>query len=264
MRFIAEYIDYLETSKSLSYNSLRLYKRDLLDFDAFWSQSYSEIDFKDLDGTHLDKFRIWVLAQSKTTATVNRKLTAIRGLWNWLRDKGEVERDPFSQIVRASQFRNKDTKALSKEQMNQLLDYPEHDLRTKMVLELMYATGTRIGELTQLTITDIDLDNQLLTIPRHGRVKERVVPFNALTKEYLVEYIEENGLSENNRLLFSKVGETLSEREVFRLVIEAAEKAGIEESVSPSVIRNSFIKHMLDNGAHEILLRDLTGQKALN
>ncbi len=262
MQLIAEYINYLETEGGLSFNSLRLYKRDLLDFDSFWTSDYPEIEFKDLTGQHLDKFRIWVLNQGKTTAAVNRKLTALRGMWKWLRVKGEVERDPFTQIIRESQFRNKKSKFMTKEQIEVLLDYPEFEIRTKMVLELMYATGLRIGELTQVTLTDIDMENQLLTIPRKGRAKERVVPFNNLTKEYLEKYIEENALTENNRLLFSKRGDSLSEREVFRLIREAAQKAGLEMELSPSVIRNSFIKHMLENGAHEVLIKDLTGQKS--
>jgi integrase/recombinase XerD len=263
MELIVEYINYLESNNVLSANSLRLYKRDLLDFDKFWNDKFENDDFKELSGAHLDKFRIWVLNAGASTASVNRKLTALRGLWNWLREQGTVERDPFVEIVRASQFRNKEASILSSEDIAKLLDCEDLDLKSKMILELMYATGIRIGELTKLTLPDIDIDSQLITIAKNGRTKERVVPFNNLAKEYIAEYIEENGLSDNNALLLNKQGEPVSEREIFRLVREAAKKAGLDCKLSPSIIRNSFVKHMLENGAHEVLVKDLIGQKTL-
>lgn len=261
MQEIAEYLDYLENKKQLSFNSLRLYKRDLLDFDQFWKQNYANAYFQDLNGEQLDKFRIWVLNEGKSTAAVNRKLTALKGLWSWLRESGQVERDPFTQIVRESQYRNDKASHLSLGQINQLLDCPDHDARTKMILELMYATGVRIGELTQLTISDIDLDNQVITIARKGRFKERVIPFSNLCKHYLEQHIEERGLTDDNKLLLTRKGDPLSEREVFRLIRDAAKRAELNVHVSPSIIRNSFVKHLLDNGAHEVLVKDLSGQK---
>lgn len=267
MEIIGEYLNYLEIDRGLSFNSLRLYKRDLLDFDTFVQNeivkqnNISIFDIKKLEPRHLEKFCDWIREQGKTTATVNRKLTAVHGLWQWLREQGEVERDPFTQIIRLGQHRNKEPKYLSLEEVNQLLDFHEHDLRTKIVLELIYATGIRIGELTQLTIADIDLENQLITIPRYSRFKERVIPFNRLVKEYMLEYIEEHKLETNEKLLFTLQREKLSEREVFRIIRDAAKAAGLEKKVSSSILRNSFLQHMKENGAHDIFLRDLTGQK---
>lgn len=262
MQIIVEYINYLETEADYSFNSLRLYKRDLLDFDTFVKAKYPNLEVQNLNKEILKEFKAWVLDQGKSTASINRKLTALHGMWIWLRDQNEVEGDPFTQIIRESQYRNSKAKTLSIEEMNTLLDHRDHDLRTKMVLELMYCTGIRIGELAKLTITDLDLENQLLTIPRKGRVKERVIPFNALCKSYLEEFIEGEGLEENDKLLLTREETPLSEREIFRIIRDAAKEVGLEEKVSPSIIRNSFIHHLKENGAHEVLIRDLTGQKS--
>ncbi len=144
-----------------------------------------------------------------------------------------------------------------------LLDCPEHDLKTRMVLELIYATGIRVGEITKLTVTDIDLENQLITIPRSIKFKERVIPFNQLLASYMKEHIQENLLAKESKLLLNKFREPVSEREVFRIIREAALNAGIKKRVSPSILRNSFLKHMKENGAHDTLLRDITGQKVV-
>lgn len=260
--YIREYIDYLEIDKILSFNSLRLYKRDLLDFESFTLSTYSNnFDITKLNEEILNKFSKTIMSSGKTIATVNRKLTAIHGLWNWLREKGLVTRDPFTQIQRESQYRNKTISFLSEEQIVLLLDCEEHDLKTKMILELIYATGIRVGELTQLTVTDIDLENQIIIIPRSSRSKERTIPFNQLLAQFITKHIQINKLAQESKLLLNRRGEAVSEREVFRLIREAAKKSGIKTRVSPSIIRNSFIKHMKENGAHDTLLKDITGQK---
>ncbi len=264
LKLIAEYVNYLELERGLSFNSLRLYKRDLLDFENFAIANYGlHFDLVKLSGEILTKFARSIEEQGRSAATVNRKLTAVHGFWVWMRDQGMVTRDPFTQIQRDSQFRNKIPKSLSEDEVVLLLDCPSHELRTKMVLELIYATGIRVGEITQLTVTDIDLNNQLITIPRSVRFKERVIPFNQLLASYLKEHISSNQLTAESKLLLNKQGEPVSEREVFRIIREAAQDAGINKRVSPSILRNSFLKHMKENGAHDTLLRDITGQKTV-
>ncbi len=264
LKLIAEYINYLEINRGLSFNSLRLYKRDLMDFEIFAVASYSiNFDLTKLSGEILNKFIHSIETQGRSTATINRKLTAVHGFWVWMREQDLVSRDPFTQIQRDSQFRNKVPKALSEDEIVMLLDCPEHDLKTRMVLELIYATGIRVGEITKLTVTDIDLENQLITIPRSIKFKERIIPFNQLLATYMKEHIQTNQLTADSKLLLNKFREPVSEREVFRIIREAALNAGINKRVSPSILRNSFLKHMKENGAHHTLLRDITGQKVV-
>ncbi|MCE2929615.1 MAG: tyrosine-type recombinase/integrase [Candidatus Caenarcaniphilales bacterium] len=261
MEIIPEYINYIEVNKTLSFNSLRVYKRDLLDFSDFYNAKYPNLKFEDLTINVLNHFISFLENQGKSTAAINRKLTALHGLWIWARDHLKiVSRDPFLQLDRKSQFRNKNAAVLSEDQIVMLLDHSDHDLKTKIILELIYATGIRVGELTQLTIVDIDLNNQLITIPRYGRFKERTIPFNSVLSDLLDEYIKSNKLNINSKLLLNRWQEGVSEREVFRLISEAAKAVGLKTRVTPSILRNSFLKHMRLNGAHDALLQDLTGQ----
>lgn len=264
MELIAEYINHIEINQVLSFNSLRLYKRDLQDFENFCVRNYgAQYDIKELNPQLLNKFSQEIINDGRSVATVNRKLTAIHGLWNWLREKNLVQRDPFTQIHRDTQFRNKIISYLSEEEIVELLDCGEHDLKTKMILELIYATGIRVGELVKITISDIDLNNQMITIPRSSRFKERIIPFNQLLAQYLSKHISDNQLTPEHKLIQNRNGEGVSEREIFRIIRAAAKKAGIKRRVSPSILRNSFLKHMKENGAHETLLKDLTGQKTV-
>jgi len=264
MELIADYINHLEINQVLSFNSLRLYKRDLLDFEKFCLENVGKnYDVKNLSPEVLNRFSSFILKQGKSIATVNRKLTAIHGFWNWMREQNLVSKDPFTQIQRESQFRNKSLNFLSEEEIVELIDFPEHDLKTKIILELIYATGIRVGELTKLTISDIDLNNQMITIAKSARFKERVIPFNELLADYISAHIKEHNLKPKDKLVQNRNAQGASEREIFRLIRQSAKKAGIDKQVTPSILRNSFLKHLKSNGAHETLLKDLTGQKQI-
>jgi site-specific recombinase XerD len=260
---ILEYLEYLESSQLYSFNSLRLYRSDLLQFASFLQNKSKEFQIQNLSAEILNDYSDQILKQKRSVATINRKLTAIHGLWNWLREKGLVNRDPFTQINRQAQYRNPKSNYLNEDEVIILLDCADHEIKTKIILELIYATGIRVFELTKLTITDIDLDNQLITIMRSPRFKERVIPFNASLAKILESYIETNQLKPESKLLLNKFGKTISEREVYRTIKEAAKKSGLNKTVSPSILRNSFIQHLKQNGAHDCLLKDLTGQKII-
>ncbi len=264
MKLIEDYIKHLELNHVLSFNSLRLYKTDLNDFKETMVGNYgASFDLLSLNEKHLNKFMNTIYALGKSAATINRKLTAVRGLWFWLREQGKVDRDPFTQIKRETQFRNKIPKCLNEDEIIMLLDNAELDLKSKIILELIYATGIRVSELVGLTVEDIDLVNNILTIPRSNNYKERTIPFNNLLCEYLSAYIKEEALEKEEKLFKNRRNTQVSEREIFRLIREAAQKSGLNKKVSPSIIRNSFLKHMKENGAHETLLKDLTGQKTV-
>jgi integrase/recombinase XerD len=265
MKLFEDYIKHLELNQVLSFNSLRLYKTDIKDFNEFIIANYGfDFDLLSLNEKHLNKFMNTIYALGKSPATINRKLTAIHGFWYWLKEQGKVDRDPFTQIKRDSQFRNKTAKSLSEDEIVLLLDCDGLDLKSKIILELIYATGIRVSELVKLTLTDIDLNNNILTIARQGNFKERTIPFNELLAQYLTIFVKENSIEAEAKLFQNRYGEQVSEREIFRIIREAAARAGISKKVSPSIIRNSFLKHMKENGAHETLLSDLTGQKTVN
>lgn len=261
MDLIPEYLNYIELNKLFSKNSLRFYKCDLLDFESYCSQNLDSFEIQNLNTKIINDFIEKLKQKGNSVASINRKLTALHGFWIWLRNSEIVSKDPFLQIKRQAQYRNSKAKYLNLEQIQKILDHPEHSLKTKLILELIYATGIRVAELLNLTLDDIDLKNRIFTIARYGRFKERAIPFNQKLHNYIVEYIKVNSLKSNSRLLLNRWGESVSAREIFRILREAAKASGLEIKLSPSILRNSFLKHMSDNGAHEFLLRDLTGQK---
>jgi site-specific recombinase XerD len=271
MQTVVEFLDYLENFGGLSYNTLRLYKRDLIDFSNFIRINLGD-DFKiiDLNADNLESFSNEVRKTGVSTAAVNRKLTAVHKMWNWLKENSLVSRDPFTQIVRDTQYRNKKAEILSEEEVDLLLSKVhdgrnaeiedceqslEVDLRTDLLLELLYSCGLRVNELLALTIEDISFTEDIIFINRSSASKSRLVPMIDSVKLLLEKYIRDNNLKLIDRLF------SISAREVYRTIQAKAELAGIEKKISASILRNSFIKHMKARGAHQVFLQDIMGQK---
>ncbi|MBU6197030.1 MAG: tyrosine-type recombinase/integrase [Cyanobacteria bacterium REEB446] len=270
MQVVVEFLDYLENFSGLSYNTLRLYKRDLIDFSNFVRANLGE-DFKiiDLNADNLECFSQEIRKSGASTAAVNRKLTAVHKMWNWLKENSLVSRDPFTQIVRDTQYRNKKAEILSEEEVDLLLskvkneagenaeieDCEQSDLRTDLLLELLYSCGLRVNELLALTIEDISFAEEIIFINRSSTSKSRLVPMIDSVKLLLEKYISDNNLKSVDRLF------NISAREVYRTIQAKAEAAGIEKKISASILRNSFIKHMKTRGAHQVFLQDIMGQK---
>ena len=271
MQVVVEFLDYLENFSGLSYNTLRLYKRDLIDFSNFVRANLGE-DFKiiDLNADNLEYFSQEIRKSGASTAAVNRKLTAVHKMWNWLRENSLVSRDPFTQIVRDTQYRNKKAEILSEEEVDLLLSKVKneagenaeiedcehsHEGRTALLLELLYSCGLRVNELLALTIEDISFAEEIIFINRSSVSKSRLVPMIDSVKLLLEKYISDNNLKSVDSLF------NISAREVYRTIQAKAEAAGIEKKISASILRNSFIKHMKTRGAHQVFLQDIMGQK---
>jgi site-specific recombinase XerD len=270
MQVVVEFLDYLENFSGLSYNTLRLYKRDLIDFSNFVRANLGE-DFKiiDLNADNLEYFSQEIRKSGASTAAVNRKLTAVHKMWNWLKENSVVSRDPFTQIVRATQYRNKKAEILSEEEVDLLLskvkneddgnaeieDCEHSHEGTALLLELLYSCGLRVNELLALTIEDISFAEEIIFINRSSASKSRLVPMIDSVKLLLEKYIRDNNLKSVDRLF------NISAREVYRTIQAKAESAGIEKKISASILRNSFIKHMKSRGAHQVFLQDIMGQK---
>jgi len=278
MQVVVEFLDYLENFSGLSYNTLRLYKRDLIDFSNFVRANLGDnFEITELKPDHLESFSYEIRKTGASTAAVNRKLTAVHKMWNWLKENSVVSRDPFTQIIRDTQYRNKKAEILSEEEVDLLLsndrsvlgvhedhednenaeieDCEQSHLRTDLILELLYSCGLRVNELLALTIEDISFTEEIIFINRSSRSKSRLVPMIDSVKFLLEKYIRANNLKAVDRLF------NISAREVYRTIQAKAEAARIEKKISASILRNSFIKHMKSRGAHQVFLQDIMGQK---
>ena len=141
------------------------------------------------------------------------------------------------------------------------------ELRNRCILETMYACGLRVSEATSLKMSNVNLDENYLTVIGKGD-KERMIPFYKRCSNLLKKYKNESRpifVKEENDILFlSNRGKGISNRSVQLMLQDAANKAGIKNNVHPHMLRHSFATHLLDNGADLRMVQELLGHENLS
>lgn len=262
---VREYLAYLQVEKGLSANSLESYARDLKRLQA-WAElkgvSVSELARKDL--------REWIAALSReglAPATVSRAVSAARGLFRFLMLDGHMLKHPAEDLD-TPQGMAALPKFLTEDEIERLLDAPDTEtsegLRDRAILELMYATGLRVSEMTSLKLAEVDLDAGLIAC--HGKgSKERRVPLGRSAAHWLQSYIASRARrgSESPYLFLTQAGRPLTRQSAWAAIKHYAGRAGLRD-VSPHTLRHSFATHLLQRGADSRSVQALLGHSDIS
>ena len=154
------------------------------------------------------------------------------------------------------------------EEVDKLLDInlvDKYSYRNKAMLELLYATGMRASELTNLKLNNIDLDSCIVRIMGKGS-KERIVPINDTTIKYLNIYInnyrkEILNKKDSEYLFISNALKPITRQGLFKIIKKECIRAGIKKNVYPHILRHSFATHLLNHGANIRIIQELLGHE---
>lgn len=273
---IDAFLTYISVEKGYSDNTLAAYRNDLYQFADFLDtlnpppSDWSEIDKDILVGFMLD-----LQEREYSSATVARKIAAVKSFFSYLEDEEIVEEDPTSSL---SSPKAKKTlpKTLSRRAVERLLEAPEDNrsassakrLRDKAMLELLYATGMRVSELVNLNVDDVTLAGASVRCLGKGG-KERVLPLHREAVEALEDYLEEGRPHyakdpEEEALFLNPRGSRLTRQGLWLIIKGYVEETGIDEEVTPHTLRHSFAKHLLDGGAGLRELQHLLGHSNIS
>jgi len=267
-------LSYLAVERGRASNSIASYRRDLFAYEQFLSErgiSLFEVTPAVIE-QYLEKMTNAGLAASSRA----RALAAVRGLHAFCLDERGAPSDPSAE-VEGPRVRAGVPKALSENEIISLLSAPIGDdalaFRDRAILELLYATGARISELAGLSPTDVDAESGLVRLLGKGQ-KERVVPVGRFALEALARWMGPNARSEllskadrrrsdAGALFVSSRGRRMSRQAIWRVVNESARRIGIEDKVTPHVLRHSFATHLLDHGADIRVVQELLGHASI-
>lgn len=265
---IEEFLSYLSTVKNYSYNTLLAYQSDLKDFIEFCDllPADEEEAFK-----KLRKYLEHLKKKSYNPFSIARKISSIRSFFKFL----EVEKrfnTSFLLFIEPPKLPFRLPKVLSLEEIEKLLNSPDLNdplgYRDRTMLEVLYATGLRVSELISLKLENLNLELGLIRILGKGS-KERLVPLGDYALKFLKTYLEivrphfANEKSKNFVFL-NRRGSPLTRQRFWQIIKEYARKCGLEEKVSPHVIRHSFATHLLQGGADLRALQMMLGHSSLN
>jgi integrase/recombinase XerC len=208
-----------------------------------------------------------------STASMARKIATLRSFHKWMLKKGITSTNPMT-LIRTPKQPKRLPKAISVDQVERLLAVPDdNDLlgaRDRSMLETLYSTGMRVGEIVGLNRGDLDLAGEAVLIRGKGR-KERIIPLGQHALRALRHYLtmlDASGFAdpadESKALFVNKHGSRLSSRSVRRKLAKYLQSAGLDPEISPHTLRHSFATHMLDNGADLRSVQELLGHQSLS
>jgi integrase/recombinase XerD len=265
---VEEFLGYLASIKNYSPNTLISYQYDLKDFVEF-CEALSDKEEENLE--KLKQYLEYLKKRKYNPFSIARKISSIKSFLKFL----EVEKGinaGFLLFLESPKLPFRLPKVLSLEEIEKLLNAPDLNnplgYRDRTMLEVLYATGLRVSELISLKLENINLELGLVRILGKGS-KERLVPMGDYALKFLKSYLEnirpifENEKSKNFVFL-NRRGAPLTRQRFWQIIKEYAKKCGLEDKVSPHVIRHSFATHLLQGGADLRALQMMLGHASLS
>jgi integrase/recombinase XerD len=259
------FADYLAFDRGLAERSVRAYFGDverLVD----WLRSRHGDALETITHADLREYMFHLKDAGLAPSTIRRALSSIRSYFTFLVEEGDIPSDPTELLESPRTWRTLPT-VLSRQEVERMLEAPDPDSpvhwRERAILELLYATGMRVSELTGLSLPRLFLEERLVQVLGKGS-KERLLPFGEPAARALERYLREVRPSldqgaGDGALFLNRRGTRLTRMSVWTLVRVAADRGGIEKPVSPHTLRHSFATHLLEGGADLAVVQDLLG-----
>ena len=260
-----EYLASLRSERGLAANTLAAYRRDL-------GQYFESLGTAPPDAASVSGFIAQLHERGLAPATVARKIAAVRGYHRFLVAEGMAADDPT--VLLASPRRGAPLpKALSIEEVQRLLDVPDRTTplgsRDAALLEFLYATGCRVGEVVGVDVLDVDLEEGSALVTGKG-AKQRIVPLGSYAIDAVAEYLPirmelRAGRRDPGRLFLNARGAPLTRQGVWQIVRRVGRRAGLaEDRVSPHVLRHSAATHMVEGGADLRSVQEILGHASIS
>ena len=255
--------------RNASAHTIKAYRGDLENFAAYaGSRNLRQIDHLAIRG-----FLSHLYEKGLSKTSVARSLAAVRSLYRWLAQEGEVEQNPAA-LVATPKLPRKLPRVPTIEEMNTVLDgampevaaFPERD---RLLLELLYGCGIRNSELVGIDLDDVRLSAEAILIRGKGK-KERYVPFGDPVKKALAGYLPMRQQIATKRkqnvpaLLINQRGGRLTTRSVGRIIKKIAVAKGLPPDVHPHTLRHAFGAHLLEEGADLRAIQEMLGHERLS
>ena len=256
------YLDYLKFERKLSSNTISSYQEDLKKIISNFNKNLIELTTNDIEK--------YINDTKLTARTKAHYLSVLNSFFKYMIFMNKINNNPC-ELIRNPKIEKKLPKYLTKDEIEKLLDIKlikPIDYRNKAMLELLYATGTRISELLNLELNHIDFDECIIRVTGKGK-KDRIIPIGNTAIKYLKLYINDYRkfilkTRTNNYIFLNKNGEKMSRQGFFKILKELANNAGITKELSPHTLRHSFATHLLNNGADLRIIQELLGHENLS
>ncbi|MHC4149499.1 MAG: tyrosine recombinase [Planctomycetota bacterium] len=264
---VKDFLDYLAVEAGLAENTILAYGRDLKSFLEHCKSNKIK-SLQQIQPPLIQNYLRILTKQNRDEASVKRCLVAVRMLLRFAKLNGQIP-DDFASVLESPKLWQKLPIVCSKKQVFNLLNASSPAeplyLRDKAILELLYATGVRAGELAGLKTSDLNLDIGYLRCLGKGN-RERIIPIARAAIAATVQYLEQlrpdlarHDGSSGDFLLLSRTGRPLSRIEIWRIIKKYAIRAGMPRNLTVHTLRHCFATHLLAGGADLRSVQEMLG-----
>jgi len=267
---VQAFITYLQIEKNYSPYTIEFYMQDIDQFFRFMKdQVIDKLD--DVSPSDVRIYLTELFSQQLARKTIARKISSLRSFYRFLLREKEVGNNPFSSVS-IPKLEKRLPDFFYEEELQQLFLSCDTNtplgLRNKALLELLYATGIRVGECTKIQLSDIDFSVSTVLVRGKGQ-KERYVPFGSFAHQALEAYIKtgRNKLMKNKSshsyLFVNYRGGILTDNGVRDILNKMMDTSSSQGKIHPHKLRHSFATHLLANGADMRTVQELLGHAFL-
>ena len=272
--WVDTFMEMLSVERGFSPHTCRAYRRDLEHFLSYLddhADGQSDKTIHDMDGLTI-RFYLGFLHKRYKRTTIARKLSSLRSFFRFLVKKGWLENNPAETVLTPKRGRPV-PHYLPIDEAFRLLDGVKGDsvlaLRNKAILEVLYSTGLRVGELVGINVRDVDFDRGLVLVTGKGN-KQRQAPIGKKALQRIQDYLSKRCREKktdddaDSPLFLNRFGTRLSSRSVARMLDKVNRQLGLERTVTPHGLRHSFATHLLDAGADLRIVQEMLGHASLS
>ena len=267
LRILEHFLGYITLEKGLSANSIASYKSDLQDFIRYLDEN-NITSFMDVDREYIVDYLGTCKDREMEVTTLARRLVAIKVFFRYLFQEKIVPGD-ITDVMDSPKMWRVLPEFMSVQEVSAFLNaFPASAkdplvFRNRCILEMLYACGLRVSEVTDLTMGSINFDENVIRAYGKGS-KERIVPIGRTAVNFLKKYLAEVRPlllkdSSEKALFLSNRGRKLDRVRLWSVVKEAASAAGIQKNIHPHTLRHSFASHLLENGADLRVIQEMLG-----
>lgn len=267
---ISEFLDYIIKQKNYSLNTAKNYEIDILEFKDYLNKEM--INYLDVDYEFIKGYLMALYKRKLSRNTVARKLSSLRSFYKYLFNNDLIKTNPFK-YVGTPKKEKRLPKYLGVEELEAIFNTPNVSTplgqRNRLILEVLYATGIRVGELVNIKLDDVDFYRKEIRILGKGN-KERIAEFgdyclammNLFLDDGRKKILAKHGVT-SDYLIINEHGKKITTRGVELLIDKMVKEASLKKHVSPHMLRHSFATHLLNNGCDILTVQELLGHESL-
>ena len=271
--FIEGFKSYLSVEKNFSEHTVNAYCSDIVSY-ILWLDKISCID---IDFNKLREYLHFIQRFDYKKTTIARKTASIRTFYKYLFRERYIDSNPAISLSAPKRPKSL-PKFLTTDEIEKILNNVKIEtpagFRNRVILELLWATGMRVSELSNLNFGDLNIEENEIRVFGKG-AKERIVLISERAKNYLIQYIKTarnllaphydiGEVSDNSPLFINSTGYRLQNKTIRNAINEVVEKIELPKKVTPHVFRHSFATHLIENGADLRVVQELLGHAGIS